>query len=70
MAIMLVLQAALNHTLTMDVILQSFIILLCSIIIGSIVKYRSTILQCEAGYGTAANKRIEIAEHLRYLPMG
>ena len=69
-AIMLVLQAALNHTLTMDVILQSFIILLCSIIIGSIVKYRSTILQCEAGYGTAANKRIEIAEHLRYLPMG
>ena len=69
-AIMLVLQAALNHTLTMNVILQSFIILLCSIIIGSIVKYRSTILQCEAGYGTAANKRIEIAEHLRYLPMG
>lgn len=69
-AIMLVLQAALNQTLTMQVILQSFAILVLSIIIGSIVKYRSTILQCEAGYGTAANKRIEIAEHLRYLPMG
>lgn len=27
-------------------------------------------LQTEAGYGTAANKRIEIAEHMRYLPMG
>ena len=27
-------------------------------------------LQCEAGYDTAAGKRIEIAEHLRYLPMG
>lgn len=37
---------------------------------GSFVKYRATILQCEAGYGTAAKKRIEIAEHLRYLPMG
>jgi len=27
-------------------------------------------LQCEGGYRTCANKRIEIAEHLRYLPMG
>ena len=27
-------------------------------------------LQCEAGYYTAAGKRIEIAEHMRYLPMG
>ena len=27
-------------------------------------------LQCEAGYYTASNKRIEIAEHMRYLPMG
>ncbi|MBQ1728460.1 MAG: ABC transporter ATP-binding protein, partial [Treponema sp.] len=26
--------------------------------------------QCEGGYRTCANKRIEIAEHLRYLPMG
>ena len=34
------------------------------------MKYYNTIIQCEAGYGTAAGKRIEIAEHLRYLPMG
>jgi len=27
-------------------------------------------LQCEAGYHSCAQKRIEIAEHLRYLPMG
>lgn len=27
-------------------------------------------LQTEAGYNAAANKRIEIAQHLRYLPMG
>ena len=27
-------------------------------------------LQCKAGYRECAGKRIEIAEHLRYLPMG
>ncbi len=30
----------------------------------------STMLQTEAGYDTCALKRIEIGEHLRYLPMG
>ena len=29
-----------------------------------------TMLQTEAGYRACANKRIEIAEHLRCLPMG
>jgi len=29
-----------------------------------------SMLQTEGGYRTAANKRIEIAEHLRYIPMG
>ena len=31
---------------------------------------KSTMLQTRAGYRACANKRIEIAEHLRYLPMG
>ena len=30
----------------------------------------SSMLQTEAGYDTCAQKRIEIGEHLRYLPMG
>lgn len=30
----------------------------------------SSMLQTEAGYDTCARKRIEIGEHLRYLPMG
>lgn len=30
----------------------------------------SQMLQTEAGYNTSAGKRIEIGEHLRYLPMG
>ena len=31
---------------------------------------KSTMLQTEAGYDTCAKKRVEIAEHMRYLPMG
>ncbi len=34
-----------------------------------VVRY-SQMLQTEGGYRTAASKRIEIAEHLRYLPIG
>ncbi|MBR1911514.1 MAG: ABC transporter ATP-binding protein [Treponema sp.] len=48
----------------------SFAIMLCSIIGSIITKKTMTMLQTEAGYSTCANKRIEIAEHLRYLPMG
>lgn len=69
-AIMLMLQGAIHGNITGKLILECFGILVFSIIVGSVAKYRSTILQCEAGYGTAAKKRIEIAEHLRYLPMG
>lgn len=69
-AIMLMLQGAMEGTVTAGLIWKCFGILVFSIAAGSLVKYRATILQCEAGYGTAANKRIEIAEHLRYLPMG
>ena len=35
-----------------------------------IVNRFSSMLQTEAGYDTCAQKRIEIGEHLRYLPMG
>ncbi len=39
--------------------------------LGKMVVNRfSQMLQTEAGYDTCALKRIEIAEHLRYLPMG
>ena len=69
-AIAIMLQAILNKEITSNAIWGSFGILLVSIIGCSIVKYRACILQTEAGYRTCANKRIEIAEHLRYLPMG
>ena len=69
-AIGLVLQGFLNDTISNRTILIGFLILLGSVILGSVICARSTMLQCRAGYGECANKRIEIAEHLRYLPMG
>lgn len=41
-----------------------------SIVISVLCKMISTVLQTEGGYDACAFKRIEIAEHLRYLPMG
>ena len=65
-----ILQAILNGNITNNAVFGSLAIMLVSIIGSSVVKYKATMLQTEAGYGTAANKRIEIAEHMRYLPMG
>ena len=48
----------------------TLVIMVISIIGQAIVLMISTTLQAEAGYHTSAMKRIEIAEHLRYLPMG
>ena len=69
-AIMLFIDGALKGEVTPALLWKCFGILLVSIAAGSVVKYYITILQCEAGYYTAANKRVEIAEHMRYLPMG
>ena len=51
-------------------ILMAFGIMLLSIIGSGLIKAKATMLQTEAGYGTCALKRVEIAEHMRYLPMG
>lgn len=69
-AIAIMLGAVVENHVTDRTILASLCIMLLSIAGGSMIKYRSTMLQTEAGYDTCANKRIEIAEHLRYLPMG
>ena len=45
-------------------------IIVISLIITIAINMKSTMLQTRAGYRACANKRIEIAEHLRYLPMG
>ena len=69
-AIAVTLHGVLIGNLTVQHILLSFGIMLFSIVGNAFANYRSTMLQCEAGYGTCADKRIEIAEHLKYLPMG
>ncbi|MCR4616571.1 MAG: ABC transporter ATP-binding protein/permease [Lachnospiraceae bacterium] len=45
-------------------------IMALSIIGQCLISLKTTMLQCEGGYHSCCNKRIEIAEHLRYLPMG
>ncbi|MCR5802950.1 MAG: ABC transporter ATP-binding protein/permease [Clostridia bacterium] len=44
--------------------------MLLSTVGKTVINRFSSMLQTEAGYDTCAMKRIEIGEHLRYLPMG
>lgn len=69
-AIMIILIAIMNNSLSTEVIFTSLGIMIVSMIIDFITRMRSNMLQTEAGYGAATFKRIEIAQHLRYLPMG
>ncbi len=69
-AIYLILDSFLSDTISGSRILGGFLILLIAVILESFFRGRSTMLQCKAGYRECAGKRIEIAEHLRYLPMG
>lgn len=45
-------------------------VMLFSIAASYVVRYFSMMLQTKGGYDTCARKRMEIAEHLRYVPMG
>ena len=69
-AIGVMLQAILTDGVTAKTILLPLAIMLVSVVGSSLLKYRATALQTDAGYCTTANKRVQIAEHLRYLPMG
>ena len=69
-AIGVMLGAILTGEIKKKTILLSLSIMLVSVIGSSILKYRATALQTDGSYCTTANKRVQIAEHLRYLPMG
>ena len=69
-AIFVTVDAVVKDSVTVGTILTSLGIMVFSVAAASIVRYKVTMLQTEGGYRTCANKRIEIAEHLRYLPMG
>lgn len=66
----IVIKAILENTMEASTILLSTGILVLSVIISILINMKSTMLQTEGGYRTCANKRVEIAKHLRYLPMG
>ena len=66
----IVIYALLNQSVTMTTLWTSLGIIVASLIVTIAINMKATMLQTRAGYRACANKRIEIAEHLRYLPMG
>ncbi len=69
-AIAAIIQGILDKNMSYATIWTSFGIMCLSVAGQVIVGLKTTMLQTEAGYNTCSGKRIEIAEHLRYLPMG
>lgn len=69
-AIGLVLHDFINGTATNQTVVYGLLILAAAVVLESLVRAKSVMLQCRAGYHECAEKRISIAEHLRYLPMG
>ena len=69
-AIACMVSALLDQNVTVKTCLTCLFIMLVSIIGAGIAKSKATMLQTEGGYNTCANKRMQLAEHLRYLPMG
>ena len=66
----IVIVALLENNVTTTTLWSSLAIVVGSVLVSIAINMKSTMLQTRGGYRTCANKRIEIAEHLRYLPMG
>ena len=69
-AIAVMIRALMNGTVDTKDILLSLGIMLISIAGSGLLKSKAVMLQTEGGYDTCAKKRVEIAEHMRYLQMG
>ena len=63
-------KAVLENNIDLNAILLVVGLMLISTLGKMCINRFSAMLQTEAGYDTCAQKRIEIGEHLRYLPMG
>ena len=63
-------KAVLDNNIDSKSVLTVIGLMMISTLGKTIISRFSTMLQTEGGYDTAALKRIEIGEHLRYLPMG
>ena len=66
----LVVMGLIEKNLSMQTFWLALGIMLVSTVLNIWITLKITMLQTEAGYHTCAQKRIEIAEHMRYLPMG
>lgn len=69
-AIGVIVMGILDRNMTNKHIWAAAAILAASVLGQLLINLKTTMLQTEAGYHSCSNKRIEIAEHLRYLPMG
>lgn len=69
-AVYVVIKALLEGGLSKKTAYTAAGIIVASIILQTIVSMKTTMLQTRGGYNTASFKRMEIAEHLRYVPMG
>lgn len=71
-AVYILVDAAISTTkeVTARTALTCFGIMVISVVGSALASTKGRILQTEAGYRTCAQKRIEVAEHLRYVPMG
>ncbi|MCC8122749.1 MAG: ABC transporter ATP-binding protein, partial [Oscillospiraceae bacterium] len=69
-AIAIVLSAMINSTMSAGTVWASLIIMLISIVGCICTRASSTMKQTVGGYTVATNKRVEIGERLKYMPMG
>lgn len=69
-AIAVVLKSVLERNMTMTTVWLSLAIMLISIAGCFVTKNITTMQQTIAGYQMCANKRIEIGERMKYMPMG
>ena len=69
-AIAIILKGILENNMSMTNVWLSVGVMVISILGQVLIGLKTTMLQTEAGYNTCSSKRMEIAEHLRYLPMG
>ena len=69
-AIYILVTGLVRGDVTYRTIMLSLAVLVGGMVVQCVVSRRSKMLQTIAGYTTCAGKRIEIAEHLRYVPMG
>ncbi|MBR4145873.1 MAG: ABC transporter ATP-binding protein [Lachnospiraceae bacterium] len=69
-AVYVIAEGIVENDMTKDRIFLSLGIMAGSMLGQFLVGLKLTMLQTESGYHSCAFKRIEIAEHLRYLPMG